>query len=106
MFSSIAKLIVQSREREESADAKLKRLQKKIKQQAERKIPNPEKFKQVDKEEEEEDYDQQEETESPESVSNESVKKSGASIDYAFNQMLKSYYVISRADPNRSSMKI
>ena len=32
MFSSIAKLIVQSREREENADAKLKRLQKKIKQ--------------------------------------------------------------------------
>ena len=34
MFSSIAKLIVQSREREENADAKLKRLQMKIKKQA------------------------------------------------------------------------
>ena len=69
-------------------------------------MPSPDKFKQYKEEEESLDYDYQEETESPESVSNESNKKSGASIDYAFNQMLKSYYVISRADPNRSSMKI
>ena len=99
-------MIVQSREREENADAKLKRLQNKIKQQAMRRQPNPDKFKQEYKEEDEEDYDQQEETVSAESVSNESIKKGGASIDYAFNQMLKSYYVISRADPNRSSLKI